>query len=150
MLSIQFRSHLWFSPTHRWAAPYVIFILFIVSRSHPRLELIFSYGIGRSLCRTSFRWRHFRAVIFFLKTITPYNVCVRCGSVHNIGDEKLFGYRCIDWIDETRRVVCLNREPDVLKMGSEREKRYIYLEVICVCRKSTIRWCVAGIMRGIE
>lgn len=35
MLSIQFRSHLWFSPTHRRAAPYVIFILFIVSRSHP-------------------------------------------------------------------------------------------------------------------
>lgn len=78
MPSIQFRSHLWFSPSHRRAAPYVIFILFIVSRSHPTAWVnIFLRGIARFsvpyfVSLTSLPRRD----IFFGNDNFAYNVCV--------------------------------------------------------------------------
>lgn len=128
MLSIQFRSHLWSSPTHRRAAPYVIFILFIVSRSHPTAWVnIFlrdrALSVPYFVSLTSLPRRDI--FFFFLETITSYNVCV--GRAAFITPEmKLFGI-VLSTESRWNAGSCLpHRERYVLKMGSKREAIYLF------------------------
>lgn len=101
-LSIQFRSHLQLSLTRRRTVPYVIFILFIVSRSHPR-AWINIFLRDRALRRFSFRPYHF-CVVIFLSFFFSWMIVGRAAFITL--KMKLFGI-VLSTESAKRRVVCL-------------------------------------------